>query len=283
VTLLRPARWLQAAGAQVGETIYLDLPDLGAQGDVEVVSIVPCPPIKPGCGSVVTGTFAHERAKNVVDLHIESQNAPIGVTTNHPFWSEDRHDFVRVDHLAIGERLRTAEGQINRLTAIVPRAGPHTVHNLEVNGEHVYRVGTVGLLVHNLKPSGIADDLVAQLELPTEAQRALMRDALQSAGTGRVAHHIIPFEAQTRYRSLVERAARGGFSFNGRSNGILLDAADHLGGHPGYNRAVLDHIERIDDMARQMGLSDRDVAKLFEEAADTLRKAVKEGSFGPWF
>ena len=35
------------------------------------------------------------------------------------------------------------------LTDITPRAGPETVYNFEVAGEHVYYVGTDGLLVHN--------------------------------------------------------------------------------------------------------------------------------------
>jgi hypothetical protein len=35
------------------------------------------------------------------------------------------------------------------LTDITPRAGPETVYNFEVAGEHVYYVGSDGLLVHN--------------------------------------------------------------------------------------------------------------------------------------
>jgi hypothetical protein len=113
-----------------------------------VAAVNPCPTIEPGPGQIVTGVFVHESA-NVIDLHVEGLDDAIGVTANHPFWSEDRQAFVPAGELRPGERLRSHQHTVARVAAIVPRAGPETVYNLEVAGQHVYQVSAQGLLVHN--------------------------------------------------------------------------------------------------------------------------------------
>jgi len=87
---LRPVAWFEANGAAPGRSIDLHLPELGILGLAEVVSVGPCPPIRPGPGHVVTGTFAHEPSRGLIDVRLAGQSEPIGCTTNHPFWSEDR-------------------------------------------------------------------------------------------------------------------------------------------------------------------------------------------------
>lgn len=52
--------------------------------------------------------------------------------------------------MELGEQVVALEVQLWRLTSITSRAGPESVYNLEVAGEHVYYVGSDGLLVHNL-------------------------------------------------------------------------------------------------------------------------------------
>ena len=148
ITLLRPVEWLDFQEAEVGSIIELDLPELGAAGPAQVLAIEPCPDIEPGNRPLITGTFEHTAA-NEIDLEIENEAAPIGTTDNHPFWSEDRQEFVEAGELKIGETLRLADGRTTCLTSITPRAGPQTVYNLEVSGEHVYHVGNTGVLVHN--------------------------------------------------------------------------------------------------------------------------------------
>jgi hypothetical protein len=148
ITLLRPLDWLDVYEATIGSIIELDLEELGAAGPAEVVAIEPCPEIEPGEMPLITGTFEH-LAANVVDLQVESEAEPIGTTDNHPFWSEDRQEFVAAGELKIGEFLRLADGQTTRVTSIVPRAGPEAVYNLEISGQHVYNVGDSGVLVHN--------------------------------------------------------------------------------------------------------------------------------------
>jgi hypothetical protein len=132
--------------------IHLALPELGAVGPAEVLAIEPCPPLASGPGRTVTGTFAHSAA-DVLDLEIEGLDTPLGCTANHPFWSEDRQDFVAAGSLTIGEHLRTESGTLRQVTRITPRRGPPVaVFNLEVDAEHVYYVSTAGVLVHNTYP-----------------------------------------------------------------------------------------------------------------------------------
>jgi len=147
VGLLRPLAWVQAAGATPGATVALDLPELGAAGAAAVVAVGPCPPIAPGPGRVVTGTFAHSSAA-VLDLRLEGQPEPIGVTAGHPFYSEERGAFVPAGQLRPGERLRGRAGP-QQVASVSVQPGRHRVYNLEVHGEHVYCVTDLGIIVHN--------------------------------------------------------------------------------------------------------------------------------------
>ncbi len=140
VSLLRPAWWLEARGAEVGGTLMIAVPECGIDGDAEVLAIGPCPPVAPGRGSVVTGTFRHANAA-VIDLHVAGLDGPVGTTPNHKFWSGERGAFVRADALGYPQEAR---------------AGGHTVYNLETYPHHVYRVSAAGLLVHNTDPSPAA-------------------------------------------------------------------------------------------------------------------------------
>jgi hypothetical protein len=73
----------------------------------------------------------------------------IGVTGNHPIWSEDRHDYVAAMDLRVGERLKNLSGDTVWVQQKLPRPGPTPVYNLEVQDEHVYYVGANGVLAHN--------------------------------------------------------------------------------------------------------------------------------------
>jgi hypothetical protein len=148
ITLLRPLNWVSESQADIGTTIFLDSPELGAQGFAKVLNIEPCPLIKQGKGNVITGTFHHEAA-NTIDVHVEGLSKPIGGTDNHPFWSVTRNEFVEAGKLQPGEELHLYSGQTAKVIQILPRPGPEQVHNLEVMNEHVYRVSDQGILVHN--------------------------------------------------------------------------------------------------------------------------------------
>jgi hypothetical protein len=152
VGLLRSTDWIQANEAVPGAVIDLDLPELGAVGGAQVLAIEPSPPLEEGAGCLVTGRFVHQAA-NVLRLYVEGQAEPLGVTSNHPVWSEDRRDFIPAGDLAVGERLRALGGH-PRVLKLEPLPGVHPVYNIEVHGLHVYHVTTDGLLVHNAYPRG---------------------------------------------------------------------------------------------------------------------------------
>jgi hypothetical protein len=147
VTLLRPLTWLTEHEAEVGGAVEIHVPECGISGLAEVLSIDACPPIAPGEGRIVTGTYRHSSSE-VFDLRVEGLSKSIGTTGNHPFWSIDRQSFVRADSLQAGERLRGFDGPLT-VIASTRRASPEPVYNLEIQVDHVYHVGSAGVLVHN--------------------------------------------------------------------------------------------------------------------------------------
>jgi hypothetical protein len=96
----------------------------------------------------VLATFEYERGE-VWNLRLEGAAEAVGVTPNHPFRSADRQDWVPAGELRIGERLQASDGTTPRVVSWTLRAEPEPVYNIEVDGDHVYRVGQQGLLVHN--------------------------------------------------------------------------------------------------------------------------------------
>ena len=72
--LLQNPEWIKDYGANVGGSVFLDMPEMGAEGLAEVVAIEPCPPIELLPGQV-TATFRHISGE-VYDLHL-NQHPPI--------------------------------------------------------------------------------------------------------------------------------------------------------------------------------------------------------------
>ena len=81
----------------------------------------------------------------MLNLFIAGEATPIGSTANHPFWSEDRQDFVQAGSLNPGEHLRLADGRTTTLERTEPIAEQLPVYNLEVDGEHVFYIGESGV------------------------------------------------------------------------------------------------------------------------------------------
>jgi hypothetical protein len=148
VALLRPLAWVWEQGAEEGGTILLDLPEHGAQGEARVLGVGPCPPIEAGPGRLITGTFAHRQGQ-VWELRLVGSGEVLGLTATHPVWSADRNAWVPAGELRVGERLLDADGSTPEVESFVLRPEPEPVYNLEVEGDHCFRVGQLGLLVHN--------------------------------------------------------------------------------------------------------------------------------------
>jgi hypothetical protein len=100
-----------------------------------------------GVGQVITGTFRHLH-DGVRLLKLQGLPQPVEVTGKHPIFSEDRQDFVRVQDLNVGERLRTRSG-VTVVESIADKPGEWQVFNLEIGVVHRYYVSALDVLAHN--------------------------------------------------------------------------------------------------------------------------------------
>lgn len=147
ITLVRSLSWIVDNCIFTGGFTQINMSHMGADGIAEVLAIEDCPEIRPGEGKLITGLFRHSGGI-VYDLKLAGEEEPIGVTGTHPFWSMDRQDWISVADLEIGETLKAADGT-TIVESLSLREGCETVYNIEVEGDHVYRVGESEVLVHN--------------------------------------------------------------------------------------------------------------------------------------
>ena len=144
-TLLRSPQWVTAHIR--GKVVELDREELGAVGRAEVLTVDPAPPIPPGTGQVVTGTFRHQSGGELVRVRVAGES--ITCTEGHRFWSETAAAFVHAKDLRAGDVVRTRAAGLVAVETVEPAGPAGWVYNLEVAGEHVYEVGIDGVLVHN--------------------------------------------------------------------------------------------------------------------------------------
>jgi len=150
---IRPRAWIESHGLVKGARIDLAVPELEIEGLAEVTAVQACPAIADGEGRVVTGKFVTRDVANVVLVTL-ANGTEIRATDVHPVWSVDREDWVPAGDLEPGEQVDTLTGPVAVLS--VERLDRHpAVYNLEIHGEHVYRVTVDGVLVHNACPHDV--------------------------------------------------------------------------------------------------------------------------------
>ena len=144
---IRPRDWIESLGLVKGARLDLAVPELGIDGLAEVTAVRDCPLIAEGEGRVVTGKFVTRDVANVVRITL-ANGTEIRATDVHPVWSVDREDWVPASKLEPGELVDTLSGPVTVVG--VEQLDRHpAVYNLEVHGEHVYRIAVDGVLVHN--------------------------------------------------------------------------------------------------------------------------------------
>lgn len=178
INLLRTVSWLEEQetwsegaggphqtrqrGVAVGRHVYTVLPEMVIAGWAKVVSIKPCPEIKPGEGKVITGTFRTPN-RPLVEVRVVGVPTAIRCTSGHPFLSLDRQSFVHAADLKPGERLITLAGDedasgskvgiafVESVEAAESRFANRRamVYNFEVGGVHRYGVTDAEVVVHN--------------------------------------------------------------------------------------------------------------------------------------
>jgi RHS repeat-associated protein len=182
VELLRPLAWIEETRAVAGSQIHFELAELGIDGPACVLAIEPCPEIEPGRGRVITGTFTTARCQ-YLDLRLAGSDEVLHPTPPHRFFSVDRNDYVPAEDLRPGECLHTRSGQTLAVESIRLQPKPERVYNLEIEGEHHYFVGKLGVLVHNSYAWEEHQERVAQ-SLKADNPGAVIEEQIKLRVTG---------------------------------------------------------------------------------------------------
>lgn len=134
-----------------------ETPVLTPEGERPIASIAPGDLVL--AKDVQTGVTSVRRVlatkvtldKPTLGLELRDAAAPhsevIAVTAEHPFWVPAR-GWVAAGELAAGDVVTTPVGTAV-VVSLAPRAEVVPVHNLEVEGDHTYFVGSAHVLVHN--------------------------------------------------------------------------------------------------------------------------------------
>ena len=186
---IRPRAWIESLGLVKGARIDLAVPELEIDGLAEVTAVRACPPIAEGAGRVVTGKFVTRDVANVVRVTL-ANGTEIRATDVHPVWSVEREDWVPAGKLEPGEHVDTLSGPV--AVASVEQLDRHpAVYNLEVHGEHVYRIAVDGALVHNAGPgsylkglasSGIAHNAADFAKYKHQLRASMSKPHVSNAG-----------------------------------------------------------------------------------------------------
>ena len=220
------------------------MPEMGVEGEAGVLSVEPCPAIEAGAGRVVTALFRHSLGEPLT-LRLEGSAETIHPTPLHPFWCENRETWTSAADLQPGDLLRTGDGRALRVESIDSDDVETPVFNIEVDGDHVYRVGESGVLAHNASLPGPA--------VPAgKDYKCGNRSGNGNCGRGKLAisvpsgyegHHLIGItEAEM---PIVQRACKLGYDINRKSNGIAL---------PSYGNTTFPDLNDGQDESEATGL-----------------------------
>ena len=146
--LLRPAGLVRHLRA--GDTVRLHTTELETTGYAEVLSISPFSAGHEAPGNRVVGRFVTYGLESIARVTL-SRGEPIEGTPIHPVWSVSRGEFVPLAELTPGEELFSESGPVF-VEQVEVVSSPQPVYNIEVENEHVYQIGTGGVLVHNTDP-----------------------------------------------------------------------------------------------------------------------------------
>ena len=179
--------------------LRLNLQELEVSGLALVTGIDDCPPIANGEGSVVTARFVTREVHIVASVDVLGADGTVETitgTTIHPVWSVDRQEWVPLAELTDGETLQGLDGLAVVLSVSLSRVS-QSVYNIEVHGEHVYQVGELGVLVHNVKSSILNQSYSLRLKSSRasvlSANRKIYNDFLENGGKLIVKRDLIKF------------------------------------------------------------------------------------------
>ena len=160
--------------------------------------------------------------------------ARIGADWQRPVWKLPLR--LSSNHLAAAGTLEVVPGTslgVVTVTSLSVKDRPIAVYNLEVHGEHVYRVSKLGILVHNAcSPSKILGRAMAG------GDEAL---AASISAAGNQAAHVVPVRGFSRRAADVVKACNDArailnrpgikIDINDAWNGFWTNSSRHLGSH----------------------------------------------------
>ena len=202
VVLLRPATWVNEHLVDGASTIMLSVPEIGIDEPAEVVSIWPCPTVPAGEGRIVIGTFTHITSETIC-MYIDGLDEPIRCTPNHVTWSVEHKDFVEAHELQAGNLILCDDG-VRKLVRIEKIAEPIRVYNLEVQGQHVYQVSKLGMLVHNTSFAGMTNNAVNKTI--SAQQHVLLRQLFKGQSGSGLTRESLEAAAELSRRALANTA-----------------------------------------------------------------------------
>ena len=236
---LRPREWVTRHGIVAGAALPMAIAELEVEGDAVVTGIGPCPAIAAGEGRVVTGRFLTREAGNLVRVALEN-GTEIRATDVHPVWSLDREEWVPAGELEPGELVDTLAGPV-AVHSVQRLESALDVYNIEVHGEHVFRVTADGVLVHNACA-------------PLRANMIAEHGAEYMAG--KQAAHIIPKNgwswANPALHSIIAKVKEAGL-IDDVANGFAATAG-HNGTHTkAYVNQVIDTMRGLNTREELLG------------------------------
>ena len=249
LSVIRPLWWLQGTGAAVGGSIDIGLHEIGLSGEATVLAIGPCDvasrETRPGMG-IVTGTIWHRNA-TVWDLTFDDRTEEtLGVTANHPLYSETRHAWIPAGDLQLDEVVRTLNGH-STLTARTQRPTQETVFNLEVHRSHAYHVSELGVLAHN---TGLpCPEIVAESSRRRALDAAQRHAQVPRPSRGSHVEIIDGTDLNGKGANYARIKGEGGTHFGRRDRNTGAHFEDHPDGHPGLPGVPhheLPHVHGVD-------------------------------------
>jgi RHS repeat-associated protein len=122
---------------EVGDMVLAADPETGERGPRRVID-----------------TIVGDGVKQLVD--VEVRGAVVTSTDRHPFWVDDRGEWIDAGDLEVGDELTASDGTTVVVKGVGERVEVRRVHNLTVEGIHTYFViaGTNEVLVHNCIRNG---------------------------------------------------------------------------------------------------------------------------------
>jgi hypothetical protein len=153
---------------------------------------------------------------SILESATATMEFPVAVFDPHPNWTP-------AARLHPGDTVSTVHGTAKISTVRLDQT-PCLVFNIEVQGDHVYRVASSAVLVHNASPVTPGADYGCENPAGsgnnTSCSGTQLASKLGGCPANSQAHHLMPC-AQRNIRAL-NRAAELGFNINGAINGWCL-------------------------------------------------------------